>query len=757
MLNIRCLGGLEARRGDEAIEGFESRKVRALLAYLACQRDRAFSREHLSALLWPEKDERLARRNLRQALYNLRTVLTLDGDDDGALFAPGSSIRLRTDDQIWVDVEAFDAGVQAGLPPARISPHELASAVRLYRGDLLTDLSLAESSAFEDWLDTERERLRESMAAALRTLVEGYIKRGEYRLGLQYAQRLVALDPLSEEAHRYLIRLFALSGRRRRALDQYQELEQLLDEELGVEPLEETQGLYQEVLADRTPLALAGDEGEPIGPLVPLVGRTRELGAMSREWQKMRRGQARVVVVEGERGIGKTRLVRSFLDAATSDIESTILMGRCVAGIPSCYQPLSNALQGVLDDAGIAESPPANIRRLVPLVPELAELRAPEVRRPTLGHDAIYSAVVELFELLVRPPGSEGGRARPLVLFLDDLQHATEETYDLVAYVLACLADQPIWIVATAPAEARIADSIAAAFTGQGAVPAPVVTVRLSRLDRGAIGEVAAWLTGGDDTRSIADLLEENSGGLPFHIAELINFLWDQGRLEPTDDGRWRLVPLTPDDPADLGDLETMLEQRLARLPFSTRRLAALAAVISVGFEPELIRRTADEHPSVVDVGLEIMLERWILRQNADRWSNSRRQRDIVMWSRGARQGRFDFSHWQTRQVIYDTVSPPRRRLIHLQVAEALEAIHEEDRAAVAELLAFHFDRAGDAKRAARYATLAAIKASSLGARPVSSYYRHMARVAGDSSQEVEAPAKRSGGVMRDSGMFAVP
>lgn len=760
MLTIRCLGGLEARRGDALIDGFESRKVRALLAYLACQRQRAFSREHLATLLWPEKDERAARRNLRQALYNLRLLLTPDAQDELSVFAYGSGIRLRQDASIWVDVEAFDEMIHHGRPPGRVSPHELASAVRLYRGDLLSDLTLRESSDFEVWLDGERERLREGMIGALRMLIESYMKRGEFRLGLQYAQRLVAFDSLSEEAHRYLIRLFALSGRRRRALDQYQSLERLLDEELGVEPLEETRQLYRSILADRILPALSNDEREPIGPLVPLVGRTRAFGSVTRDWQAMVRGQARMMVVEGEVGMGKTRLVRSFLDAATGQRDAAILMGRCFEAIPTCYQPFPKALRGVLDDELVASSPPATVRRLIPLVPELAELRAaPELRNPTLGPEAFFEAVVDLLRALGRP--SQSGRARsaserPVILFLDDLHFATDDSYEILAHIAERMADQPLWIVATATVQADVGGRLEAASRGLGNQPPPITRVELGTLDRSAIDEIAAWLVGADRAKPLATLLETHSGGLPFHIAELINFLWDQDLLTAAEAGRWQLTVTEGGEPSGLGVLELMLERRLARLPFSTRRLAALAAVIGIEFEPELIRRTADEHPAVVEVGLEVMLERWILRQNSDRWTSSRRQRDIVLWSQGARQGSFEFAHRQTREVIYGSVSPARRQLIHLQVARALEALHADDPSAVAEMLAFHFTCAEDFARARRYATLAAVKASMVGARPVAAHYRRLAEACGDGAT-AEVGSRPSGGVMRDSGMFVMP
>ncbi len=753
-LSIRCFGGLEAWRGDQPVDGFESRKVRALLAYLVCNRQRAFSREHLAGLFWPEKIESDARRNLRQALYNLRNVLaepSTSGSDPVPIFTNKGGIRLAPELSCWVDVEAFDEATQQLPGESKSNAHELAGAVRLYRGDFLADISLPESVEFESWLDTERDRLREGLEGALRTLVESYMLRGEFRLGIQFAQRLVSMDPLSEEAHRYLIRLFALSGRRRRALDQYRNLAEVLRTELDVEPLDETQRLYQTILAERTPLPLANEEREPIGPLVPLVGRTKAFGQLTRVWQSMLRGSPRLTIVEGEVGIGKTRLVRSFLDAASDSREVTILTGRCSDIIPRVYQPIPTALADSLEDDLIARLPKRPVG-LSSLFPDLAEPGRAENQVLPASREQLFDGVADLFEALMHPPGGRRGVARPLALFLDDLHSSTEETLDLLAYVIGRLAGQPFWVVATARLGSSVRRDLEKALALRGAV-AEINGLELERLDRNAMAEIAAWLVRPEDAAILEGLLVKFSGGLPFHIAELVNFLWDQDALIAAEGGRWRLVDRMP-EAVGVGNLSRMLGRRLARLPFSTRRLATLAAVIGQDFEPELIRRTADEHPTVVEVGLEIMLERWILRQNADRWTTSGRQRDIVLWSHGARQGSFDFSHKRTREVIYRSVSDGRRRLIHGQVADALEALHGGDPDEASGLLAFHFEQAGEWDRAARYAKKAADRARSVFACGVADHFDAMCKRVGESAR-IDPMASRR--VEPETGSFAVP
>ena len=203
-LTVRCLGGLEVRFGERLITGFESHKVRALFAYLITQRDRSFSRDHLAGLLWPEKPQEAARRNLRQTIYNLKTVLTANGTTSPIL-ARGGELRINPRLDCWLDVDAFVEARRRGVSSEAVIPHYLAGAVALYRGDFLAGFGTKDSPDFEFWQLAEQERLRDLAVDTLRLLIESYLSRGEFRLGIQYARRLVAIDPLSEQARRALI------------------------------------------------------------------------------------------------------------------------------------------------------------------------------------------------------------------------------------------------------------------------------------------------------------------------------------------------------------------------------------------------------------------------------------------------------------------------------------------------------------------------------------------------------------------------
>ncbi len=731
-LTVRCLGGLEVRLGERLITGFESSKVRALFAYLITQRDRSFSRDHLAALLWSERPDAAARRNLRQSIYNLKTALA--GDDAGVspILARGGELQIDPRFDCWLDVEAFIEARRRGVPGGSVVPHYLAGAVALYRGDLLAGFGLKDCPDFEFWQLAEQERLRDLAVDTLRLLIDSYLSRGEFRLGIQYARRLVAIDPLSEHAHRALIHLYSLSGRRDLALAEYEQMRETLHRELGVEPLEETRELYENVLTEHAP-APETEDRRGLGPLIPLVGRHRSYQRLNESWRSVLGGRCRLTIVEGEAGIGKTRLVKSLLDAVSSQRLTTILKGRCSERVPTAYQPFAEVVGNAFSEDShraqrALEANAGDIADLSLLVPEVLDF-LPGVPAPEQGtrarRERLFECVADFLEQLYRSSG-DGSPGEPLVLMLAELQWARRETVELLEYLLERLADAPIWFVAThcstgigqgSPLVRGLNRPLASGATIHE--DGPVSWVTLERLAPDAVEEITSALVGDDQAGELAGFLVRHGEGLPLAIAEWINSLWDECVLT-WDAGRWRLrSSLT----GRSGDLEDLVQRRLRRLPTSTRRLASQAAIMGQKFGARLLAEAAKEHPQVVEVGLELMLERWLIRQHSEFWRSGRREHDIVLWAKGARLGNFEFNHRLIWQSILEDVNPLRRQVMHREVAATLEKHFGPEAKRFCELLAFHYTRAGEWDQAFTHLRRAARKARDVSATDTALHY----------------------------------
>ena len=281
-LFINLLGGFRvAGPHAENLLLLDRKKTRALLAVLALDPGRMVSRARLTALLWPEQSEYIARHGLRQCLLDLRHALAKGKVE--AIRAEGDVIGLEPS-RVVVDVARFERLAGQGNAAA------LKEAMGLYHGDLLEGFTVDEEP-FEAWLHVEREQLRSRAVEALRKLLAEHVREKIIDAAVHVAVRLLTFEPFDEAAHRTLMRLYAESGRRSTALRQYEACVELLSRELGVEPEAETRDLYRRLVAERStktpaiarpqrkPTSHAGRaQGAYRSPAVtPLIGREADL------------------------------------------------------------------------------------------------------------------------------------------------------------------------------------------------------------------------------------------------------------------------------------------------------------------------------------------------------------------------------------------------------------------------------------------------------------------------------------------------
>jgi predicted ATPase/DNA-binding SARP family transcriptional activator len=252
-LKLYLLGPPRLERDGVPLE-LDRRKNVALVAYLAVTGE-WHTREALITLLWPELEPSRARAGLRRNLSRLRKAL---GDE--WVVVDREAVGTDPDADLWLDVEQFRHLLQAwqehGHAEAEVCRQcldTLAEGVELYRGDFLEGFTLRDSPTFDEFQFFQTEGLRRELASALERLVRGHSAQGNYEPAISYARRWLALDPLHEPVHRHLMQLYAWSGQRAAALRQYTECEGVLQEELGVEPEQETTQLYQAIKEKRPP------------------------------------------------------------------------------------------------------------------------------------------------------------------------------------------------------------------------------------------------------------------------------------------------------------------------------------------------------------------------------------------------------------------------------------------------------------------------------------------------------------------------
>ncbi|MGD8462334.1 MAG: BTAD domain-containing putative transcriptional regulator [Anaerolineae bacterium] len=240
---ISLLGPFQVTLNGEPATGFRSDKTRALLAYLCVEAATPHRRRRLAGLLWPDLPESSAQTNLRRELANLRKVIGDQQATPPTLIVTRPTIQFDTGSDAWVDALAFLDALETTERPIP----KLEEATAWYRGEFLEGFSLPDSSLFEEWLLLKRERFQRLALDALDRLARGHTMQGDFQRALDCAYQQVELDPLRESAHRQLMRLLAYTGRTSESVSQYETCRRVLDEQLGVEPSEETTQLYDKI------------------------------------------------------------------------------------------------------------------------------------------------------------------------------------------------------------------------------------------------------------------------------------------------------------------------------------------------------------------------------------------------------------------------------------------------------------------------------------------------------------------------------
>ncbi|MFQ5740921.1 MAG: tetratricopeptide repeat protein [Acidobacteriota bacterium] len=341
-LKVRLFGPPQLSCDGKSLE-LDRRKAIALAAYLAITAKEE-SRSTLATLLWPEQDPPHALAALRRTLSSLTKAF-------GGRFisANRQTIGLPEGEEVWVDVRHFEhvlhtcpSGPSLDAETWRSCLPKLEEAVDLYRDDFLAGFSLRETETFEEWQLLQSERLRRGLEKIFQHLVRGYTALQDFEHGIDFAHRWLALDPLVEEVHRHLLRLYAAAGRRMEVQRQYERCTAILSQQLGVEPEPETQQLYQAIrdgTIETAPQKPDPAEGKPrpMGarannlPHAPtaFVGRQSEL---SRIAELLAEPDCRILTLVGPGGIGKTRLA---LEVAGRKAD--------VFGDGVCFVPLADA------------------------------------------------------------------------------------------------------------------------------------------------------------------------------------------------------------------------------------------------------------------------------------------------------------------------------------------------------------------------------------------------------------------------------
>ncbi len=303
-LRISLLGGFQIHQAEDSLgpECFRLRKARDLVKLLALAPRHRLQRDQLLEWLWPDSRPEASADSLYQTLHSARQVLEALQPPSYIRFE-GDFVCLQADPSLWVDVEAFEAA--AALSQQHNDPSFYQAALKLYAGELLPE------DRYEEWAIKRRTALQQTYLDLLINLARLYEAQGEHQPAIAAYLLATATDPLLEDAHAGLIRLYALSGQRTQSLRQYQLLQDTLSKELGAEPDPHTKNLFQEIQTGRYPpqvipapiSARESPRHNLPAQLSRFIGREQEISQV----QELL-ADNRLVTLTGSGGVGKTRL-----------------------------------------------------------------------------------------------------------------------------------------------------------------------------------------------------------------------------------------------------------------------------------------------------------------------------------------------------------------------------------------------------------------------------------------------------------------
>lgn len=540
------------------------RKHLGLLVYLSLATDHTKSRDHLLGLLWPEKSEARARHSLNEAVRRLRTALGPE-----RLVTRGDQLILEREGLV-VDALEFDQA-------ARSDPERALSGLK---GDFLEGFSLDNAPEFDTWVARQRDHYRTRGAELLVDQGERELNRNEFRRARETARRALALHPYFEPGARLLMRTLALSGDSSGALAASHGFAERLSRDLGESP-----GRSYQALVDR--IRRESWRAIPRSPEVEepkLTGRIPVYEAVFGQIQRAFSQGPVAVVVTGEPGTGKTRLLTEMLDRASLTGAMSALTQPLESDHDAPWSTLRSLMRaGLLNAPGIAATDPDRLSLLASIVPELAD----RVKSRTPKDNA---QVAEAFRSLLDSISDE----TPVALGLDDAHLSDGPSLEALTSCLARLRARPVLLVVTSPDQPthlsrellRLQSEIGRGIPGSIEHLDSLTDEEVAQLTR----EMAGWSEDEGEIDRLARRVAYESGGNPLLAVELLRGFGQVARLR--------------DDLVHFPNMNATLESPLPISVPNLVRRSIVARVIGLDERAKKVLTAASIGGQALDLGL---------------------------------------------------------------------------------------------------------------------------------------------------------
>ena len=661
-LHLRLLGDFSLLYNDQQVISLNATRLQSLLTYLVLHRDAPQQRQHIAFLFWPDTTEAQARNNLRQLLHQLRQAFPAI---EYFLSADTHTLHWHPLRPFHLDVAEFERALNLAAVQQH-DQHELRAALEqadtMYRGELLPD-------CYDEWILPERERLRQHYFQVLEQLLQLFEEQGNTVTAIRYAQRLLGLDPLSEDRYRQLMRLFALNNDRASALHVYHTCVSTLQREMGIDPAPATRAAYELLMQQEAP-TIQPIVHQPLPSAPPmLIGREREWQQLHDIWQRATDGGPHFVLMSGEAGVGKSRLAEEFLLWVSQQGAVTAKARSYAAEGQLSLAPVTDWLRSEGLRAPLRQLDSVWLSEVARILPELL------VEQPELPH---YESVSEygqrqrFFEAMARAILQA---PQPLLLLIDDLQWCDQETLAWLHFLLRFDFMARLLVVGCAREEELLPSHPLRTFLLHMRNTMRATEIPLGALDAAETMKLASQVAKREFGMDEGLHLYHETGGYPLFVVEIVRADLGRVSVSPVETEHLRQQPPLDDARTLPPRVHAVLIGRLAQLSTLARMFVELVATIGREFTLDFL---IGGGLTDADSAVRALDELWYKRIVREHGANS-----------------YDFTHDKLREVAYAEISAPQRRMLHQRVAQALEARHAEDLDSVSGQIASHYERAG--------------------------------------------------------------
>ncbi len=686
-LQIFLFGNFEILLNHQKIhsELWQSRQLRTILKLLIIRRGKPVPGSQIIEKVWPDKNPEQAAQHLYVRISQIRKILKKSGFQDciqtvdgGYVFQPDPFLEKDGELSIWIDVDEFEQKADQGREHLENRAFDQAitlfkKAITHYRADFLVE------DLYEDWTISERERLRDRYLMALTEMAEAYAQTGRYRHAIDVSQKVLSVDPCRESTFVQLMLYYYHLGERSKSLEVFERCQKTLSQEMEVDPDNYTQELAQKIRAGELgenngngkypPSVYSGRLFEVPYSLseTPFVGRELEFSWLVEQLQNP---NPSIVWVNGESGVGKTRLLEEFIHHIDDKkLKVITIHARSIEKRP--YAIWIAGLEKYSHTFDLLALSPEN-RKLINTLLSGESQESSLLDNPShqSASQQIQHALVDVFQQNL-PQGS--------ILWIDDIHLADAASLSLVE-ILA----KRFFILLSSMSEEEHDNPFFEEFLSKQSKFISSLTVQ-----RWQSAQVASFVEklSGSGMPVLSESLYAITGGNPLFLINTLQHCFEEGIVYVNHQGEW--LQTQPIHLAGSNTIENLISIRLNKNSKDEQSILDVVAVAGGECEYEILQ-------DVLEIQETKLLD----------FTDNLIQRGLLVEPRKIGEAELTFSHFIYEDVIYRSLPKPRLKRFHKRIGDAM--VHNGHTSGqFSEVLAHHFSSGGDDEKAAQYSLAA--------------------------------------------------